>query len=250
MPIHSRQIQPFSRRGDYLAGVRAGLPVVLGFLPVGVAYALLAGQAGFSSGETISLSALVFAGASQMMAVGLVAQGAGTGAIILTTFFLNLRHLMMSACVFQRMAPSSTGLRLLASFGVTDESFALFTAAPDNRRSIWYFLGMITVTYSAWVAGSALGAFAAPLLPEPVSDSLGVALYALFLSLLLPGLRGRGKRLTILVLLTAAANALLSLILPSGWALLLSALAGAGIGVFWIDDFDASAEKEATDHDC
>ena len=91
-----------SKRIQFAHGLRAGVPVVLGFLPVGIAFAIMARQAGFSILETCTMSVTVFAGASQMMAVGMHAQGAGLAAIIFTTFILNLRHVIMSTCVGKR----------------------------------------------------------------------------------------------------------------------------------------------------
>lgn len=222
-----------SRRAQYLRGMRAGLPVVFGFVPVGIAYAVMARQAGFTAAETVLMSLSVFAGASQMMAVGMVAQGAGLAAIILATFLLNLRHVIMSACVNHRLPRSGLAARLLAAFGVTDESFAIFTATPAENCTLPFFFGMITVTYSSWVGGSAIGAAASGLLPPVLSASLGVALYAMFIGLLLPSLRSN-TRLALLAAATAACNALLGCVIDSSWALILSTLAGATAGVFWV----------------
>lgn len=90
-------------KAQYLAGMHAGIPVILGFVPVGIAYAIMARQAGFSVFETVFMSVTVFAGASQMMAVGMYVQGASIAAMILATFILNLRHLIMSTCVVNRI---------------------------------------------------------------------------------------------------------------------------------------------------
>ena len=125
-------------RAQYLSGVRAGVPVILGFVPVGVAYAIMARQAGFTALETVFMSAAVFAGASQMMAVGMYVQGASILVMILTTFILNLRHLIMSTCVFNRMKKERTAIKMLASFGVTDESFAIFTTEKEEKCSAPY----------------------------------------------------------------------------------------------------------------
>ena len=170
-----------SKKSLYFAGVRAGLPVIFGFIPVGIAYALMARQAGFTAMETIYMSISVFAGASQMMATGMYAQNAGIAAIVLATFLLNLRHLIMSTCVMNKMQPAPVLLKLLASFGVTDESFALFTTAREEHSHIAYFFGMITVTYSSWIAGSAIGALASDFLPAILTASFGIALYAMFI---------------------------------------------------------------------
>ncbi|MBQ2120512.1 MAG: AzlC family ABC transporter permease, partial [Peptococcaceae bacterium] len=81
-----------TRKAQYLTGMRAGIPVILGFVPVGIAYAIMARQAGFSVLETCGMSLAVFAGASQMMAVGMYAQGASIIAMILATFILTSRQ--------------------------------------------------------------------------------------------------------------------------------------------------------------
>lgn len=113
-----------TKRAQYLAGLQAGIPIILGFIPVGIAYAIMAGQAGLSGAETVLMSATVLAGASQMMAVGMYAQGAALVTIIVATFVLNLRHLIMSTCVMHEMREAPLGIRLLGAFGVTDETFA------------------------------------------------------------------------------------------------------------------------------
>ena len=95
----------------FWTGARLGIPVILGYIPVGIAYALIARQAGFSVLETCMMSVFVYAGASEMMAAGMYAQGAGIAAIVLTTFILNLRHFIMSACVIARKSARSRSLR-------------------------------------------------------------------------------------------------------------------------------------------
>ncbi len=237
--------QRINQKTQYLMGMRAGIPVLFGFIPVGIAYAIMAQQAGFSPAETVFMSLAVFAGASQMMAAGMYAQGAGLVAIILATFILNLRHLIMSACVVNKMRGSRLLLRLLAAFGVTDESFAIFTTLPQSQAGVMYFLGLITVTYSSWVGGSAIGAVASGFLPPLLSASLGIALYAMFIALLLPKVRGN-FRLGLLVILTAVCNTLLCQVLSSSWALILSTLLGALAGVFLVEDEN---EREAPDHE-
>ena len=223
-----------SKMQQYAAGLRAGVPVILGFVPVGIAYAVMAQQAGFSVFETIFMSAAVFAGASQMMAVGMYVQGAGLAAMIVATFILNLRHLIMSTCVVDRMKERSMSVLLLAAFGVTDESFAIFTTGSEENSTSSYFLGLITVTYSSWIAGSAIGALASGLLPPMLSASLGIALYAMFIAILVPGLKGN-LRLGILAAGTALVNLALSRVMASSWALIASTLIGAAVGTCFVD---------------
>ena len=223
-----------SGQKQFLAGVRAGIPVVLGFIPVGIAYAIMAREAGLGILQTSMLSLTVFAGASQMMAVGMYAQGAGVLAIVLATFIINLRHIIMSTCVFNRMQSGNIATRLSLSFGVTDESFAIFTTERVENCTPAFFLGLILSTWGAWNVGTLIGAVLSDLLPTILTAALGISLYAMFLSLLLPGLRGN-LRLSLLVLLTAICNYLLSLFLEPSWALVISTLACAFLGVFFVD---------------
>lgn len=222
------------KRKLLLLGARAGLPIMLGYVPIGIAYAVIARQAGLSVGQTCLMSLTVYAGASQMMAAGMLGRGAGFFAIVLATFVLNLRHLIMSSCVVHRMEPSPLGLRLLAAFGVTDESFAMFTTGAGKSRSPWFFLGIAGSIYFSWNLGTLLGALAMDLLPPLVTASLGISLYAMFISILIPGLSGNG-RLAALVLLTALCNTLLCRFMASSWALIVSTLVCAFAGVFFVD---------------
>ena len=223
-----------NRLKQYLRGLRAGIPVIFGFIPVGIAYAIMARQAGFSTLQTCLMSLSVFAGASQMMAVGMYAQGAGVVAMIVATFILNLRHVIMSTCVAERMPPLRPWQKLLAGFGVTDESFAIFTTEKKENLTVWFFFGMITVTYSSWNVGTLIGALASDVLPTILTASLGVALYAMFIGLLVPNLTGN-LRLVLLVVMTAVTNTLLNLFMDGSWALIVSTLLCAAVGVFFVD---------------
>lgn len=237
-----------SKGKQFLYGMRAGLPVVLGYIPVGIAYAVMARQAGFSVLETCGMSLLVYAGAAEMMSVGMYAQGAAVITIIITTFILNLRHIIMSTCVNNKLKNVRTAPRLLAAFGITDEAFALFTTTPQKQATFPYLLGITLVTYASWNVGSLVGALASDLLPPLVTASLGVSLYAMFIGLLFPGLRGNA-RLLVLVIVTALMNTVLSQFIDGSWALIISTLVCAGIGVFFVDlkDDEPSAEKEDGD---
>ena len=103
-------------KAEFLGGARAGVPVVLGFIPVGIAFGIMARQAGFEIWQTCGFSVFVYAGASQMMTVGMYAQGASIIAMVLATFLLNFRHLIMSTCVFERIKEATLKQKLIAGF--------------------------------------------------------------------------------------------------------------------------------------
>lgn len=221
-------------KAEFLNGMRSAIPVILGFVPVGIAFAIMARQAGFNVAQTCGFSIFVFAGASQMMAVGMYEQGASIIAMILATFLLNFRHLIMSTCVFERIKQATLKQKLIAGFGVTDESFALFTTEKEERCTIAYLMGMNLALYTAWNAGTFIGAIASDFLPVIITASLGVALYALFIGLLVPNIT-KNFRLGLLVVLTAICNTVLAQLMPSSWALIISTLVCAFIGVFTVD---------------
>lgn len=224
-----------SKKQQYLLGVKAGVPVILGFIPVGIAYAIMARQAGLTIIQTCLMSMMVFAGASQMMVVGMFAQGAGLFTMVLATLILNLRHLIMSTCAMNRLKNTKVRMKLLLAFGVTDESFAIFTTLEDQKRSDFFFLGLITVTYSSWQAGTIIGSIASQLLPQIVSNSLGIALYAMFIGLLVPNVK-KSLRLGAIVIIAVVINVILNHFIASSWAIIFSTLIAAGIGVFITED--------------
>lgn len=223
-----------SKKKNFVMGLKTGLPIVFGFIPVGIAYAMMAREAGLTILETCLMSLTVFAGASQMMAAGMIAKGAGILAIIITTFILNLRHVIMSMCVFNKMDDKKNKLKYPASFGVTDESFAVFTQTKKENSNIYFFLGLVIISYSAWNVGSLIGAIASEFLPEVITISFGIALYAMFIGLLMPGLRGNLK-LTILVIFTAIISFVLNKFIDSSWAIVISTLVSAFIGIYFVD---------------
>ena len=243
-PISTRAT---SKTKQYLSGMKAGTPIIIAFISVGTAFAVLAGQAGLHSWQTIMMSAAVFAGASQMIAVTMLAQGTGIALIIFATFIVNLRHLIMSTCVMNRMKDAPPPARLLCAFGLTDESFAIFTTTDEKNCTFLYFLGTITVTYSSWVIGTALGCLLTQFLPEIVSDSLNVTIYAMFIGLLVPKLK-KNKKLTLTVLITAVLSFVLSRFLPSAWTIVGATLLGALVSIFIPDSKTGETiSQEATE---
>jgi 4-azaleucine resistance transporter AzlC len=207
----------------------------------------MARQAGLSVLQTTGMSVAVFAGASQMMAIGMYEQGASLFAIILATFILNLRHVIMGTCIVNRMPQGHTGKKLLLSFGVTDEGFAIYTTVEKKWCTLAFYAGVTVVSYASWVLGGFIGAVTSDLLPPILTASLGIALYAMFLGLLLPNVRGNA-RLALLVVLTAVCNTLLSQFINPSWALIASTLLCALVGVFFVDlkDDTAAANEEVS----
>ena len=139
------------RFGD---GVQAAIPIVLGYLPVGMAFGVLARRAGLSPSEAVLMSLVVYAGASQFLAVEMLSQGLLGLPVVLATFFINLRHLLMSST----LAPRLQGVRLpllgLLAGQLTDESFAVAAADLGRIENRPRFLLGLQMTSQAAVRGT------------------------------------------------------------------------------------------------
>ncbi len=229
--INPERTTPFLKQ--FLAGVRAGLPVAGGYVPIAMAFGAVATQAHLSPAEAVLMSALVFAGASQFMAVGMMVSGAGGLQIVIATLFINLRHLIMSMAVHHTLEETSRAWRALLSFGVTDETFALLTlqkAEAGARPTHLFAAGLMGVAYVGWVAGTAIGSFGAEMIPPAVSASMTVGLYAMFIALLTPHVR-RSWRVAFIAGSSMALNAVLVSVMSTGWAIVASTAVGASLGL-------------------
>src|SRR5699024_5458246 len=202
-----------------------------------ISIGILAVQAGLSSFESILMSIVVYAGASQMMGINLIAQGASFSTIILGTFLINLRHLIMSSSIMQYFKDESLGKKLFASYGLVDESFAIFSLSEN--KSYAYFIGINTIIYITFVGMTIVGATLNNILPPIISNSFAIALYAAFLGILIPGIRGR-RPLVVIVIFTAILNYVLHLFLSLSWSIIISMLVGAYAGVLLLEKQAAS----------
>lgn len=223
-------------RTSFKKGIIAGLPIVFGYFPVAMAFGLMARNSNVSLRDSSLFSLLVFAGASQFLVLDLIKTGCGIGSIILATFLLNLRHLVMSAALSQRLTDISKPWLCVIAFGVTDETFSV-SAFASEKPSLPFLLGLHGVAYSAWVAGTITGYLMGTLLPAAVQTSLGIGLYGLFAALLVPEMK-KSSSVLFLALIAGLIYLLGSFVQawPEGWTLTATIIAAAGIGAWVLDD--------------
>ncbi|MBR0472516.1 MAG: AzlC family ABC transporter permease [Methanosphaera sp.] len=204
----------------------------MGYIPMGIGYAALAIKAGFNPLQTVSFSIFVYAGAGEIIAASMLANGASAIAIILTNFVVNLRYFVMNVCVYNKAEKSSPLLNALSAHLVTDESFALFSLMKDS--SIWTYIGISLTSWLSWILGAIIGVIILDLLPVIVANSFNISLYALFVAILVPSIK-ENKQIGLLVLVTALINIVLQFIIGN-WSLIVATLLGALIGVYIVDD--------------
>lgn len=224
-----------NQRRQFLEGAKLGIPIAIGYIPIGIAFGVLATTLGIHTGIGIALSAILYAGASQFVGVGMMAAGVSTFEIVITTLILNFRHFIMSSALSQRVQGSlSKPFLSILAFGITDESFAVASIQPKPHLAPWTLLGLNTIAYLAWNTGTLIGLFLGDAIPATLTASMGIALYAMFVGLLIPGLKG--NRPMVIVTLTAILISTLLYYLPpfqglaSGWRILAATLIASAVG--------------------
>ncbi|WP_408956443.1 AzlC family ABC transporter permease [Natroniella sp. ANB-PHB2] len=229
---------------SFLAGVKKGIPIALGYIPIGTTFGLMANSAGIPHYISIMMSLLVFAGASQFIAVNLLLLNAGSWEIVMTTFIINLRHFLMTASLSQRLNPAlSKKWRSLLAFGVTDETFSVASLTNEKELKSQFLLGLNLISYSAWVIGTAMGTFLGTNLPQIIQNSMGLGLYAMFIGLLVPSLK-KSQPILITALVAICSNSVLYYnfsSLSTGWQIIISTTIAATLGAVL---FPEGVEKE------
>ncbi|OGP75069.1 MAG: hypothetical protein A2V86_10105 [Deltaproteobacteria bacterium RBG_16_49_23] len=222
-------------------GVKAALPIVLGYLPVGMAFGVLARQAGLTPTEAGLMSLFVYAGASQFLAIDMILRGMAWFPIVIATFFINLRHLLMGSTLslyFDRNRLRALGL---LSAQLTDESFAVAmsnTSKIENRTG--YLFGLQITSHIAWITGSVGGALFGGLISHK-SYGIPFALPALFICLLVFQIRNVHH---LLIMGIAGLSSLaFKWIFPGNWYIILTALLASGIGIFLNSKVQSSKPK-------
>lgn len=218
---------------DYTAGMKAGMPVCIGYFSVSFGFGAMAVAQGLSIWHAILISATNLTSAGQFAGLTVIAAGAALIEMILTQLVINSRYALMSLALGPRFSPNvGTGKRLVAAFFNTDEIFAL-GMAREGKLTASYFVGAGTVAAIGWVGGTALGAFAGSVLPLAVRAALGVMLYGMFIAIVVPQTR-QEKPILLSVALALVFSCLFSWVpvlknVSAGLAIVICTVAAAAI---------------------
>lgn len=193
----------YSTHSEYLKGFRDGLPIGLGYLSVSFAFGITAVKMGIPVIAAILISMTCVTSAGQVAGITAIASGGGFIEIALAQLIINLRYSLMSLSLSQKLCQKySLFHRLTTSFGVTDEVFAVASARTEKVTPP-YMYGLITLPYIMWSAGTALGALLGGILPDFVTSALGIAIYGMFIAIVVPPAR-RFKGVLVVALMAAA----------------------------------------------
>lgn len=247
MIVRKKEASSLSRA--YTKGLRHGLPIALGYLSVSFAFGIQARAAGLSAVQALLISLLNVTSAGQMAGLSLISAGAGLAEMALTQLTINLRYALMSLSLSQKLDESVTlPHRLTLSFCNTDEVFAVASAQPGKvGRS--YLYGLTNGPYLGWAMGTLLGALAGDLLPKPITDALGIAIYGMFIAIILPPFR-RSREIRVVVLIAVALSCLMTFLplfgaITTGFRIILCAVAASALGAWLLPPpQNANAEPE------
>ncbi len=238
------------QRSEFLAGVRAEVPIVIGVVPFGLIFGAVAVGGEDAAGELTpalaqAMSAVVFAGSAQFIGVQLIAGGAASFVLLLTTLVVNLRHLLYSASLAPYVRHLPLRWRLLLAYLLTDEAYAptiirYLEADAPRAASHWFFLGAGLTLWTSWQISTALGIlFGAAV---PAGWSLDFALAVTFIGIVVPALRDRPH---VAAALTAGLVAVLTFGWPYKLGLMAAALSGILAGVALESRLGGRARQEA-----
>lgn len=212
-------------RKEWKRGLKDGIPICLGYFSVSIAFGIMAAQFGIPVWAAVLISVTNVTSAGQFAGLQLMIGMSSYLELMVTTLVINIRYALMSLSMSQKVkADMSLGTRLAISYGITDEIFAV---GMQHRGDLTgsYMAGLILTPVLGWTAGTFTGAALTQMLPEIVSSALGIALYGMFIAIIIPPARKNRAVLFTVVAAIVCSLLLSALPMPSwmtgGWKIIL-----------------------------
>lgn len=175
-----------NRKTAFIAGMKAGIPIGLGYFAVSFTFGMMAVKAGLTIWQSTLISLTNLTSAGQFAAISIIAAGGSLFELALNQLIINLRYLLMGFSISQKLDRSfSFRHRFPVAFGITDEIYAVSASRP-GKNSPWYHYGAMAVAIPGWTIGTLVGAAAGKILPAVVMSALSVAIYGMFLAIIIP----------------------------------------------------------------
>ncbi len=212
----------------------AALPIVMGYLPLGMACGILAGSVGLSAFDIFLMSVFVFAGSGQFIALAMMGSGAAAmSSIILTTFIVNLRHLLYSSTLVRYIGSGSRGYQMAFAQEIVDETFAVNENRFSDKRETWTMpqaLGLAWTAHGAWIFSTVLGQIVGSMVEIDI-NLVGYTLTAMFIGLW--SFHFKNHRLIIVGVLAGVLALWLSTFLDYKLHIVVATVVAATVGMFW-----------------
>lgn len=222
-----------NRKNAFMKGLVDGVPICLGYISVSFAFGIFAVENGLSALEALLISMTCVTSAGQLAAVPIIALQGGLAQLAMSQLVINMRYALMSISLSQKLDEKVTlADRLAISFVNTDEVFAV-ASGQYGRVSKHYMYGLILTPWAGWTFGTIAGALAGNILPPVVSSSLGVAIYGMFIAIVVPEMK-KSRPVALCVAIAVALSCLFRYVpvlsaVPGGFTIIICACAASGL---------------------
>lgn len=235
-------------RREFKKGIKSGLPIGIGYIPVSFTFGFLAVSGGLPIWVAVVISLTNLTSAGQFAGTNLIFAGAGYLEVALTTFVINIRYMLMSLSLSQKLErKTGTLARLALAFGITDETFVVGSLKLGTLTAP-FMLGLILMPIAGWNLGTLMGGCISTLLPQALQNAMGIALYAMFIALIIPAAKASVHVLCIICIAVAVQCGLNYIpvfsFLSDGFRVIISTVAAAGLGAWLFPGTDDSGETE------
>ncbi len=240
-----------NKRRQFLSGLRAGIPIALGYISVSFGFGISAVSKGLSPLAAVLISVTNLTSAGQVAGLDIIVTCGGLLEMALTQLTVNLRYLVMSLSLSQKLdGKYPTADRLLTSFGITDEVFGV-AASRDSSVTPPYMYGLILLPFCGWTLGTLLGALSGEVLPEGVKLALGIAIYGMFAAIIVPKAKRELGVLTAVAIAAAISCAIAYIpifdFITSGFSIIICALSASALAALLFPIKDGTPDAQTDD---
>jgi 4-azaleucine resistance transporter AzlC len=223
---------------EFIQGAKSSIPIFIGYFTASIAFGILALSSGLAPFEAVLFSMTNLTGAAQFMAINLIASSAAIGEIVISVMLMNMRYFIMSASLARKLGLKNNIEKAVISFGVTDEIFSVASLKSGKVASSFMY-GLQLTSYMGWALGTLTGVTVGMFLPRALQDAMSGALFALFISLLIPEIK-KSYRAAILAVSAGILNSLLYYIwnMSAGWSIVISMITITAMGAAFYKNED------------
>lgn len=239
-----------NRKKHFAAGIQDGIPICLGYLAVSFTFGIMAKKVGVSIFDTVLISITNVTSAGQFAGLSLIASTASYIEMAITQLIINLRYSLMSCALSQKIDPKAPFFhRFFIAYGVTDEIFGV-SVSKEGKISPFFSYGVIAIAVGGWVLGTFLGILSGNILPARAISALSVALYGMFIAIIIPPAK-ENRILAGIIVLSMAASLLFTEApvlrnISSGFRIIIITLVIAGLAAWFFpvpNDTDENANE-------
>ena len=237
-------MEKVKKKLSFLNGLNDGIPIALGYLSVSFTFGITAVGMGIPPLTAILISLTNVTSAGQVAGIGIIAAGGGLAEMAAAQFIINLRYALMSLSLSQKLDRKYTlPHRIATAFCVTDEVFAV-ASGQEGELPPRYMYGLQVLPYVFWSGGTAIGAYLGSILPEQIKSALGIAIYGMFLAIIIPpAKKSKGVLFTVLFGATVSCCLANFPVISGGVSIIISTVIAAAFGALLFPRKEAATDE-------